>query len=174
MTYKFLFILYNVGVNSLKFCLNFLPLCSLRMFFPISSLFSQIFISSLKYCHSCFFNFLEDWLELSICFPEIISGAIQTESFPSYFLINLCYLFIYLLFSSVGVHCSIYKSSYNVSNTSYFNSSPSLLSYIPSSPDSGNSFNMYHFWIYIYVYTLFAQYSSSYLFPHFPPVQEVL
>jgi hypothetical protein len=40
---------------------------------------------------------------------------------------------------------------------------------ITPSPDSWNSFNRYHFCIYIRVYTLFPLYSSSYPFPwHFP------
>jgi hypothetical protein len=61
----------------------------------------------------------------------------------------------------LGVHCSIYKGSYNVSNISFFPS--------PSS-DSWNSFNRYHFCMYIHVYTLFAPYSSPYSFPcHLPP-----
>jgi hypothetical protein len=33
-----------------------------------------------------------------------------------------------------GVHCGIYKSSYNVSNISYLNSPPPLLSFFPSPP----------------------------------------
>jgi hypothetical protein len=38
---------------------------------------------------------------------------------------------------------------------SYLNSFPPLLSFIPSSPDSWNSFNRYHFCIYMHVYTFF-------------------
>jgi hypothetical protein len=77
------------------------------------------------------------------------------------------YLFIYLcllLLCCMGVYCSIYKGSYNVSNISYLNSSRHCS---PSSslPDSWNYFNRYHFCIYIHVYTLFAPYSSSYPFP---------
>jgi hypothetical protein len=60
----------------------------------------------------------------------------------------------------MGVHCNIYKCSYNVSNISYLNSPPALLS-----PYSWNSFNSCHFCIYIHVYTLFAPYSSSYPIP---------
>jgi hypothetical protein len=63
-----------------------------------------------------------------------------------------------------GGHCSIYKSSYNVSKYIIleFISSAALLH--PPSPDSWNSFNRYHFFIYIHVYTFFAPYSSSYPF----------
>jgi hypothetical protein len=62
----------------------------------------------------------------------------------------------------VGVHGSIYKGSYNASNIPYFNSLPPLLS---SPLDSWNSFNRYHFCIYVHGYTLFVPYSSSYPFP---------
>jgi hypothetical protein len=60
-----------------------------------------------------------------------------------------------------GVHCGIYKSSYNASNILYLNSlpRPTLLCFIPSPPDSWNSFNRYHFCIYLHVYTSFALYS---------------
>jgi hypothetical protein len=37
-----------------------------------------------------------------------------------------------LLLCSVGVHWSICKRCYNISNISYFNSAPPLLSFIPS------------------------------------------
>jgi hypothetical protein len=37
----------------------------------------------------------------------------------------------FLLLCVVWVHCSIYKGSYNVSNISYMNSNPPLLSFIP-------------------------------------------
>jgi hypothetical protein len=56
------------------------------------------------------------------------------------------------------VHCSIYKGSYNVSNILNLNSPTPV----------------YHFSIYIHVYTLFAHYSSSYLFLcHLPPPTSV-
>jgi hypothetical protein len=42
-----------------------------------------------------------------------------------------------------GIHCSIYKGSYNVSNISYLNLLP-LLCLSSLSPDSRNSFNRYH------------------------------
>jgi hypothetical protein len=69
----------------------------------------------------------------------------------------------------VGVHCSIYKGSYNVSNVWNLNSPPTPLLH-PASPDPWNSFNRYHFCICIHVYTLFALYSSSYPFPHHLPL----
>jgi hypothetical protein len=59
---------------------------------------------------------------------------------------NYCFIF-FLLLCWVGVHCSIYKSSYNISNVSYLNTPPQLLSLIPPSTDSWNSFNKYHFCI---------------------------
>jgi hypothetical protein len=48
------------------------------------------------------------------------------------------------------------KLSYNVSNVSFLNSPPSLLSFIPPSPNFWNSFNRYYFCIHIHVYTLFV------------------
>jgi hypothetical protein len=69
----------------------------------------------------------------------------------------------FLLLCCVGVHCSIYKGSYNVSNISYLNSPPALLSISFLSPNSWNSFNRYHFCIYVYVYTLFALYSLGFI-----------
>jgi hypothetical protein len=53
---------------------------------------------------------------------------------------------------------------------SYMNSSFPPIPFIPPSPKSWNSFNRYHFCIYIPVYTVFAMYSLSY--PPFPtPLQ---
>jgi hypothetical protein len=46
----------------------------------------------------------------------------------------------------VGVHCGIYKSSYNISNISYLNSPSPPFSFIPSSSHSWNSFMS--FWVY--------------------------
>jgi hypothetical protein len=68
----------------------------------------------------------------------------------------------------VGVHCGIYKSSSNVSNISYLNSPPPPLSFIPHS-HSWNSFNRYHFSIYIHVYTVFVPYSPSHTLSPPPP-----
>jgi hypothetical protein len=61
----------------------------------------------------------------------------------------------------VGVHCDIYKGSYNVSNTSYLNSPPSLFSFIPSFPNSRNSFNRNGF-----IFTPFYPLSLSSVPPH--------
>jgi hypothetical protein len=65
-----------------------------------------------------------------------------------------------LLLCCVGVHCDIYKSSYNISTISYLNLPPPSF-FIPSSPHSWNSFSRSHFSIYIQVYTVFALYSPS-------------
>jgi hypothetical protein len=67
-----------------------------------------------------------------------------------------------LLLCWVVVSCGFYKGSYDVSNISYLNSPPLALFY-PPLPDSWNSFNRYHFCIYIHVYTLFPLYSAFYL-----------
>jgi hypothetical protein len=53
----------------------------------------------------------------------------------------------------LGVHCGIYKYSYNISNISYLNSPPPSFSLIPSH-HSWNRFNMYHFSIFIHLYTV--------------------
>jgi hypothetical protein len=70
----------------------------------------------------------------------------------------------------VGVHCGIYKGTYNVSITHTWihplHHSP--LSSLPH-PDSWNSFNRYHFCIYMHVYTFFVLYSPSYLLSLLPP-----
>jgi hypothetical protein len=55
-----------------------------------------------------------------------------------------------------GVHWSSYESSYNASNISYLKSPLLLLSFIPLSTDSWNSFNRYHVCIFLHVYTLFV------------------
>jgi hypothetical protein len=74
----------------------------------------------------------------------------------------------------VRVHCGIYKGSYNVSNISYLNSPPPVLSFLPPSSSSWNSFNRHHFCIYMDVYTFFTPNSPSYplslLPPHLPQV----
>jgi hypothetical protein len=49
----------------------------------------------------------------------------------------------------LGVHCGIYGSLYNVLNISYLNSPPLLLSFFPFFHHSWNSFNRYHFCIYV-------------------------
>jgi hypothetical protein len=70
----------------------------------------------------------------------------------------------------IGVHCGIYKGSYNVPTTAYLNSTLSPFPFIPLSLDSWNRFNRYHFCIYIHIYTFFAPYSLSYhLSPLSPP-----
>jgi hypothetical protein len=71
-------------------------------------------------------------------------------------------LFLFLYW--VGVHCGIYKSSYNKSTTSYSNLPPPP-SPLSSPPHSWNSFNRCCFSIYIDVYTL---YSPSIISP--PPL----
>jgi hypothetical protein len=50
-------------------------------------------------------------------------------------------IIFHLLLCWVGLHCGIYKSSYDVSNISHLNSPPPLLPFIPTSPDSWNRYN---------------------------------
>jgi hypothetical protein len=66
------------------------------------------------------------------------------------------------LFVVLEVHCGIYKSFCNISNTSKLNSFSFMLS-----PSFWNNFNRSHFSIFIHVYTKLAPYSLSYtLSPH--------
>jgi hypothetical protein len=74
-------------------------------------------------------------------------------------------IIFHLLLCWVGLHCGIYKSSYNVSNTSYLDSPSPWLCFISLSPHSWSNFNRYHFCIYIHVYRVFAPYSLSTPFP---------
>jgi hypothetical protein len=68
----------------------------------------------------------------------------------------------------LGLHCGIYRSPSNISNISYLNSPPPSFSFILLYTHSRNSFNRFHFSIYIHVlYTVFVLYSPFYtLFPH--------
>jgi hypothetical protein len=98
-------------------------------------------------------------------FKEIIKVILRNV-----ILISLLILFFPLLSCWVGVHCGIYKGSCNMSNISYLNSPPPLLSFISLSPVCWNNINNYHFCIYMHVYTFFAANSSSYLLsPPSPP-----
>jgi hypothetical protein len=78
-------------------------------------------------------------------------------------------IFYFLLLFWVGAYCGIYKSSYNVSNKSYLNSPLLPFSFISPFPHSWNSFNRYHFSIYIHVYTVFAPYSPFHTLSLPPP-----
>jgi hypothetical protein len=78
---------------------------------------------------------------------------------------------LFLLLCWVEVHYGIYKSSYNITNISYFNSPPPPFSFICPCSHSWNSFNWSHFSIYINVYTVFAPYSPLHTLspPFLPP-----
>jgi hypothetical protein len=69
----------------------------------------------------------------------------------------------------VAVHCSIQKSSYNISNITYLNSASLSFSFISPSSHSWNSFNRSYFSIYIYVYTVVAAYTPSIIISSHPP-----
>jgi hypothetical protein len=94
-------------------------------------------------------------IELMDWFQKICLKIITLE------IVMIYITFMFLLLCWVGVHFSIYKGSYNVSNISYLNSSPPLLFFIPP-PRFLEQFTRYHFCIYMHVYTLFALYSSFY------------
>jgi hypothetical protein len=76
------------------------------------------------------------------------------------------FFLIFLLWCWVGVHCGIYKNSFNILNISQLESPPPSLSFILPSSHSWNSCNRSHFFIYICVYTLHSPYSPSTLFLH--------
>jgi hypothetical protein len=89
---------------------------------------------------------------------DLLSKNLEAIS-TSGFLLFLFYLV--LLFYWVGIHCDIYKSSYNISNISHLNSPPStIILYCPFPSNFWNSFNRYVF-IYIHVCTVFILYSPS-------------
>jgi hypothetical protein len=67
-----------------------------------------------------------------------------------------------LLLCWLGIHCGIYKNSYNISHILYLSTPPPALSH------SWNSFNTY-FSIHIYVYTVFAPYLPSFTISPPPP-----
>jgi hypothetical protein len=100
-------------------------------------------------------------------------GDIQQYSAETQYVYVLFYSITWPFFIVVldGGIPSIYKSPYNISNISYLNSPPPPFSFNPLSPHSWNSFNRYHFCIFISVYTAFALYSPSCtLYPlPFPP-----
>jgi hypothetical protein len=80
------------------------------------------------------------------------------------FNINVNFISIYFILHIIVMLAgsTIYKSSENVLNVSYLNSPPSPISFIPSPPPhSWNSFSGCHFYFCLYVYTVFAPYSSS-------------
>jgi hypothetical protein len=81
---------------------------------------------------------------------------------PPQTLCNVTSFFYYIVIIIVlGVHCDIYKSSYNISQ---LNSPPPSLSFIPTSPYSWNSFNRTYFSIFIHGYLIFPLYSPSFTF----------
>jgi hypothetical protein len=70
---------------------------------------------------------------------------------------------LFLLLFWVGVHCGIYKSSYNIS---YLNSPPPPF-FIPTPPPVSGIVLTGYFHTCIYLYTVFAPYLPSIIFP--PP-----
>jgi hypothetical protein len=69
----------------------------------------------------------------------------------------------------MGVHHGIYKSSYNISNISYFYSPPPSFSFITPSPIPGTVSKVLYFFIYILVHTVYPYpFSSSLLLPLVP------
>jgi hypothetical protein len=84
-----------------------------------------------------------------------------TSSSIFYPMLIFIYFIYFLLLCWVGLHCRIYKSSYNISNISCLNSPPPPFSFIHSCLASWNSFNRPHFSTYILMYTVFTLYSPS-------------
>jgi hypothetical protein len=81
----------------------------------------------------------------------------------------LLFLFLILLLCWVGVHCGIYKDSYNISNISHLNSPSPPFSFISPPPSQEIVSKDIFFSIYIHVYTVFAPNSPSQPFPYRRP-----
>jgi hypothetical protein len=75
----------------------------------------------------------------------------------------------FLFFIVLGVHCSIYKSSYNIFNVLYLNSHPPHHSLSSPFPHTWKSLNRHHFSIYIFMYIIFAPYSTFQVLSPHPP-----
>jgi hypothetical protein len=86
------------------------------------------------------------------------------------YVLQYCFLPVLKLFCWVGVPYGIYKSFHNVSNTSYCIHPLPLLFLISYSPHFWNSFNRYHFCIYIHMYTVLVAHSPSYPLSLPPPL----
>jgi hypothetical protein len=65
-------------------------------------------------------------------FPEEFTPSYTEEKSVG----NL-FIFLKFCYCCAGVHCGIYKSSYNISNISKWNSPPPPFSFIPSAPLPG-------------------------------------
>jgi hypothetical protein len=76
---------------------------------------------------------------------------------------SLAFLFLFfnyhIIIVVLGVHCRIYRISYNIS---HLNSPIPSVSIISPSPHSWSSFNMSHFSIFIHEYIIFPLHSLSY------------
>jgi hypothetical protein len=74
-------------------------------------------------------------------------------------------VFYFFIIVVLGVHCDIYKSSYNISllNSSFHHSPFSPL------PHSWNTFNRSNFSIFIHVYIIYLLYSPYYTLSLYPP-----
>jgi hypothetical protein len=70
----------------------------------------------------------------------------------------------FLLLCWVGVHCGIYKSSYNISNISYLNSPSPPFSFISPLPPFLKWFQQVSFCMYIHVHTFFGYQESISIF----------
>jgi hypothetical protein len=101
----------------------------------------------------------------------ILSSWLLLVKMSEYYLMTYLSVtsFCFICFIVVlGAHCGIYKSSYNISNISYWIHS---LHHSPLSPSlhSWNSFNRSHFSIYIHMYTVFAPNSPPHALSPHPP-----
>jgi hypothetical protein len=67
----------------------------------------------------------------------------------------------FLFLCWLEVHCGIYKSSNNIPNILYLNSSPPPLYFIPPNLHCLNSFNRYHFCMYTVILLYVHSYNLS-------------
>jgi hypothetical protein len=111
----------------------------------------------IPFCSSLFFSFL------SSLFLTVVSTSLK---------ILYSFIFLPLLLCWVGVHCDIYKGSYNVSTMSYLNSPLLPVVLYPPLPHSWNSFNRYPFLIFhlhSYIYILCTLFTLLSIFPTTSP-----
>jgi hypothetical protein len=91
-------------------------------------LYTMEFYSAMK--KNEILSFSSKWMELENTNLCILVGDLRPIIFWCFFFLKL--LYYYLLLCWMGVHWSICKSSYNVTNISYLNSPLLLLSFIIS------------------------------------------
>jgi hypothetical protein len=133
-----------------------------------------LILDSFNYFFFCFIDFI-DYIDSSVLLCLLLGIEMKAWHMPGKLIstgpMPPDLLFLFFIIVVLGVHCSIYKSSYNIPNISYLNSPPSSFYFTFPPSTSWNSFNRSHFSIYTHMCTVFAPYSTSYILsPHPPPL----